>query len=466
MQRNFNTIIFFLLLAACSDGCKKLVDIPPPFNSITTSQTFSTEEKATAAVTGIYYDMSFSKNDIGFSSGSTTIQAGLYADELSDYGNPSNVFFQNNLPPDNSIVYNAFWNNAYFDIYTANAAIEGINSSALPDAVKKQLTGECKFIRAFCNFYLVNLFGSVPLITTSSWSANALVARDSTDKIYEQIITDLKDAQSLLGDDYAFAGGDRTRANKWVVTALLARMYLYTGDWQQAQEQAATVINNSSLYNLGSLNDIFSRNNGEAIFQLQCVTRDNFGFATQEGNLLVPPPYSWAVPSYTITPQLLTAFEQDDQRKVSWTNYAVVDSDTVYYPYKFKIRTSSAGDINEYNTPLRLAEQYLIRAEAYAQQNKLPEALADLNMIRQRAGLPDLSSSLDQDQVMAAIAQENRIEFFAEWGHRWFDLKRTGQADAVLGSIKGANWQATDKLWPIPQIEITNDPNLKQNPGY
>lgn len=136
------------------------------------------------------------------------------------------------------------------------------------------------------------------------------------------------------------------------------------------------------------------------------------------------------------------------------------------FPIQIQNPTNSAGNISEYYTPLRLAEQYLIRAEARANQDNLNGAVDDLNVIRKRAVLTTLLNSLTQAQVLAAVAQENRIEFFAEWGHRWLDLKRTGQADAVLGSLKGSNWQTTDQLYPIPISEILRDPNLEQNPGY
>ena len=120
---------------------------------------------------------------------------------------------------------------------------------------------------------------------------------------------------------------------------------------------------------------------------------------------------------------------------------------------------------SEYYMVLRLTEQYLIHAEASAEQNKLADAIADINLIRRRAGLPDLPDSLDQAQTLSAIMQERRIELFAEWGHRWLDLKRTGQADAVLGPIK-TTWQTNAQLYPIPLSELQSDSKLTQNAGY
>jgi hypothetical protein len=89
----------------------------------------------------------------------------------------------------------------------------------------------------------------------------------------------------------------------------------------------------------------------------------------------------------------------------------------------------------------------------------------DINTIRSRAGLPDVSNSINSELCLDAIAQEWRIEFFTEWGHRWIDLKRTGRANAVLSNVKN-NWQYYDTLYPIPVSELETAPNLEQNTGY
>jgi hypothetical protein len=120
--------------------------------------------------------------------------------------------------------------------------------------------------------------------------------------------------------------------------------------------------------------------------------------------------------------------------------------------------------LTEYNMVLRLAEQYLIRAEARGMQNDLTGAMDDVNIIRARAGLSSIDGTgFAQQDVLDAIDQERRAELFVEWGHRWFDLKRTGKIDAVLGPVK-PDWQSKDALFPIAQTEIIANPNLIQNP--
>jgi len=147
---------------------------------------------------------------------------------------------------------------------------------------------------------------------------------------------------------------------------------------------------------------------------------------------------------------------------MSWVDSITESGQTYYFPFKYKIQ--SGATLTEYSMVLRLAELYLIRAEARVYLNNLSGAEEDLNVIRNRAGLP-VTDATDNTTLLNAIMQERRVELFTEWGHRWLDLKRTGQADSVLAPQK-PQWQTTSVLYPIPQSEIQNDPNLIQNPGY
>jgi hypothetical protein len=165
---------------------------------------------------------------------------------------------------------------------------------------------------------------------------------------------------------------------------------------------------------------------------------------------------------------MLQNFKDGDQRK-SWIDSGDFSGKRYYYPFKYKTGSSQAipnGAYTEYYMVLRLAEQYLIRAEALANQNKIEEAVKDINKIRERAGMAGFSLNLTQAEVLDIIEHERQIEFFAEWGHRWLDLKRWDKANARLGPVKGQDWQTEDQLYPIPQAEIQNDPNLTQNAGY
>jgi len=462
------TIAYFIFC----NGCKKLIQIGPPTNSITTSQVFVDSFDADAAVAGIYSSMS-ARGAVSFGSSAITIYCGSSADELLPFNSvgDKDQFSRNTLKSTNGSVNTYFWTQAYRYIYQANAIIEGLQmSTSISQSAKNQFTGEAKFFRALFYFYLTNLFGDVPLLTSTDYRSNSLAVRATQDQVYQLIIDDLKDAQGLLAGDYSAGNGEKIRANKWAATALLARVYLYKKNWADAEAQATDVIENAGIFTLvNNLDSVFLANSSEAILQWQLNTSFSPYNATTEGYNLVPSSPTRA-PFYYLSSQLLNGFESGDQRRVSWLNTTTYQGKVYYYPYKYKIgpgKTSANATPTEYYMVLRLAEQYLIRAEARAQQNtNLNGAISDLNTIRIRASLPPIAN-VDQDSVIRAVVQERRIELFAEWGHRWLDLKRTNQANAILPSISiKSTWQPYQQLYPIPFSEMQADPNLKQNTGY
>jgi hypothetical protein len=161
---------------------------------------------------------------------------------------------------------------------------------------------------------------------------------------------------------------------------------------------------------------------------------------------------------------LINSFETGDARFTSWVGVVSDGIDNWYYPNKYKLNTPT-GYTEECSILFRLAELYLIASEAHTQMGNLSEALDYLNTIRNRASLAPVST-MNQNDILNAILQERRIEFFTEQGHRFFDLKRTGQADNELSLIK-PNWETTDMLLPIPASELILNPNLEpQNDGY
>jgi len=452
----FLTVIILLLIA--STGCKKLVEVPPPIDQVISSEVFSNDQTATSAVVGLYSQML--SQPFTFIDGGMTFYPGLSADEIvNNSPNADYDPFKNNaIPPSNYDIQYSLWGDAYKFIYQANDCIAGLNASTgVSAATKQQLTGEMEFSRALCYFYLVNLFGPVPLETTTNYTVNEVMPRTSTDLVYKQIIADLEDAESLLSTSYPASGP--TRPNKWTAEALLARVYLYTKDWKDAEATASAIINSGNYSLVKDLNGVFLANSPEAIWQL--VPTDPSS-NTVEGEYFIPYDPT-VIPSFQVTSYLLNAFESGDNRKTDWLASVTISGTTYTYPYKYKVQSGSTK--TEYEMVFRLAEQYLIRAEAEAELNNIPAAVADINIIRERAGLPDLPTTLSQADCLKAIAQENRIEFFAEWGHRWFDLNRTGQADVVLG-VEKPGWKPTDALYPISSYEIQINHNLTQNPGY
>jgi hypothetical protein len=271
---------------------------------------------------------------------------------------------------------------------------------------------------------------------------------------------DLLFAQSTLVPDYSVSGNARTRANKWVATALLAKVYLYKGEWANAEAQATAVINNTALFGMpNDLTKVFTTTSTEAIWQLY---NDANGF-TALASVVLPNPVS-QVPTYVLRPQLVSAFEPGDQRRVRWTTDLTYNGTVYTYPSKYK--SNKTGENTEYFTVFRLAEQYLVRAEARAQQDNFKDAGSDLSAVRQRAGLGIITVA-DRGTALAAVEQERRVELNVEWGSRWFDLKRTNRADAVLGALKPTTWKSTAVLYPVPSGQITINSNLlPNNLGY
>jgi len=453
--------------------------VEPPFTGLSAGNVYTTDATAAAVLTDMYAEMSAQNTFLANQSiSSISLFVSLGADELVLwYLNSQNLtgYYRNDLLPSSQPNY---WNAIYPQIYASNSAIAGLSASTqLTPALKRQLLGEARFIRAFCYFYLVNMFGDVPLVLDLDYKVNALLPRAPVAQVYQQVISDLQAAQELLNVYYlqgdaltAYPAGseERVRPTQWAATALLARVYLYTGDYVNAATEASKVIDHSTLYNLGPLDQSFLKNNPEAIWQLQPV-RNEAGSNTGEGRLFVLPaggPNNSEHPVY-LSQQVVHSFETGDQRKTNWVDSVIADGHTYYYPYKYKIG-NVAAPTQEYPTILRLAEQYLIRAEARAAQNDIAGAQNDLNIIRSRAGLPHTTAS-DKTTLLNAILQERRVELFTEWGHRWFDLKRIGQLDAVMQAVsplKGSSWKPYQALYPIPQEDLNRDPNLVQNPGY
>jgi hypothetical protein len=460
--------IGFALLILMS--CKKFVDVSPPSTQLVGASVYNSTTTAAAALTGIYQTMV--GNSVGGGNFGISALSGLSADEFLVYPNSDitiNQTYTNGILSNTDI---PVWSNLYNCIYQANSAIEGLSgSNGVQAEMNKQLTGEAKFIRAFCHFYLTNIYGDVPLVTTTDYSINQAASRAPKDMVFDQIITDLKDAQSLLSADFLAPDGtttpDRVRPNKGAATALLARVYLYLQKWDSAEAEATAVINNTTYQLQTDLNNVFLKNSAEAIWQLE---PPNNGFNSPDGSFLLGLLYFGGPNSYapiTLSDSLIGNFEPSDLRKTSWVISTAIGSTTYYYPFKYKLYYTGTAP-TEYPVVLRLAEQYLIRSEARAQQKNLSGAVADLNVIRNRAGLQNTSASTQQELVKA-IYHERRLELFTEYGHRWLDLKRTANVDAVMSVMtpkKGGTWKSTDQLYPIPLREIQSNARLTQNPGY
>ena len=459
---SYKKAVFLMILAIQScflNSCDSFVEVDLPNSQLTSPSVFEEKATANAVMVDIYNKIRDNGLLTGTSSGISN-QLGNYADDLRCYGSTGSIsidFYNNALVASNSNI-SGVWNSSYNQIYCANSVLEGVkNAVELPAQDKQQLTGEALFVRGLIHLYLMNLFGDIPYITTTDYKQNSIVKKLSQSEVYVLIKTDLEQAIALLPDNYSSA--ERVRPNKYAAIALLARVDLYSGSWQEATENASKVINNAELYQWTDLDKVFLKGSTTTIWQLMPAIN---GKNTNEGETFIftagPPPLT------ALSPELMNAFSAGDLRKILWTKAVTNGTDTWYHAYKYK-EFENTGTSREYSIVLRLAEQYLIRAEAKAHLNDVSGAIEDLNIIRNQAGLADTTATT-ADELLEAILQERRLEFFTEFGHRFFDLKRTNKLDSTLSGVK-LGWDSKDRLWPIPATELLVNPNLQpQNSGY
>lgn len=452
-------------------SCKKWADAGLPPDQLVAPTVYGSDSLATAAVSNIYAEI---MNVFGLLYGNTTKWAGLCSDELyKAKPETDEIFLTNSIPSDDAKIQ-ALWRTSYKLVYDANDVIAGVNNSnSLGEATSNQLIGEALFLRSLVYFYMTNLFGDVPFVTGIDYKKNAVIPRTRVADIYTQLVNDLQDAENKLSDTYQYRKGypdERVRANKKSATALRARIHLYLRQWAAAEEAATTVIA-SPLYQLEpDVLQTFTIASREAILQFLPVSPI---YNTAEGSFFVPVGPT-GKPAITLTDTIIKSFEPGDKRW-SWIKPWPAVNPTLYSPYKYRVSSKTPDEpYQEYSVVLRVAEQYLIRAEARIMQNKLDAATADINVIRQRAGIKALPVFDSIPAAITALQAERCRELFAEWGHRWFDLNRwpsgspayRSKADEVLSRLKPRTWRSTDSLWPIPYQEIQLNNTLIQNPGY
>lgn len=372
----------------------------------------------------------------------------LYADNLEFTGTfqTDREVATRNISTSNTQIRDT-WAALYDGINRTNNLLEAIpNVGALSAADAEQAIAESLFLRSLYYYVLVSYHGGVPIITTPSRGVDesSLVARATEDAVWNLIIGDLETASSSL--DYEINDG---RATAGAADALLARVYLETGQNTLARDKATDVIG-SGLYDL---NDDYGANwtdkySDESIFELpySINTTNSLAF--------------WFFPDalggrrgFAPTPTFHSLFEAGDERR----DFQIGSEGGELYGRKyFRIANSDDNVV-----VLRLAEMYLIRAEANARLGADAATVrADINEVRNRAGLADLPADVDtQQELLDAILLERRFELAME-GHRFFDLRRFGVATDVLGIT------AERLLFPIPQAEMDVNDQLEQNPGY
>lgn len=438
-------------------SCEPFVEVEPPKERLISETVFEDAATVESALANIYVKM----RQEGLVSGNfgLSISMGIYTDELDYFGTSPDIlklYSHNVLASDGSI--SNWWNHAYNLIYASNAIIEGVGQSeTLNEVDKNKLIGQALFVRAYVHSLLTALFGEVPYITTTDYIKNNIATRSTVNEVYQKMIKDLNSAANMLeGLDM---NSENVLPNQHVVQALLARLHLYSEDWIQAEAMATQLIDG---YELEDIDKVFLKNSKETLWQLKLGDNPVNTYEALQLIIAFIPTQGLA-----LTDGLLNTFEPNDLRFEHWTD-SITSGDgltTLYYAHKYKATQNTTTEPEEYPVVFRLAEQYLLRAEARAHLGNIPGAQEDINRIRNRAGLDDTSAN-NKIALIDAIVQERRVELFTEQGHRWFDLNRWDLSDDLLAPLK-SGWRNTDVLFPIPEVELELNPNLKpQNSGY
>lgn len=352
----------------------------------------------------------------------------------------------------------AFWGVIYATVYRSNFILEKLPTvSGVSTVDRNTLTAEARFLRGLSNFFAVYTYGDVPLVTTTEQTTNRNIGRTAKATVLAAVLADYQAALTNLPDD---SSTGVAYLSKRVVHAALARFYLYQKNWVQAETYATQVISSGKFTLVPDYSTIVNINfTAESIFEVGYTENDD---AATLNNLFVN--RREVIPSDQAIIALNSSESGTRVATITFNSQQQQGSDNGWTVRKYGI----ARDGNGNNVVFRLAEMYLIRAEARAQQGKLAGttgAISDINQLRTRAKAPAVTA-VTQADILLTVERERQYELAFE-GHRWYDLVRTGRAQVVMSAFS-PNWNSRYELWPIPQSEILRNSGLQgaQNPGY
>jgi hypothetical protein len=379
------------------------------------------------------------------------------------------------------------WSGLYQMITRANLVLAKVPAITMDESQKTQILGEAKFLRALGYFYLVRLYGDVPLVTTPE-EQQALGGRTAQAEVFAQIVKDATEAEAAL--PATWGATDKGRATKASAEALLAEQYLWRKDWPNAAANAKKIID-SGLYGLQAnyINAFLpgSQNRNEEIFAAQSSSATGapaIDIAAWEYPRNMNPNSNGGWGTWQPLQSFIDSYPAGDYRKdVSFFTSGLDPSGktVTFLPHVYKYRPTARPGQQDVNWPIyRYADVLLMYAEALNEQGQSAAAIGYVNQVRARArngtgaenrpSPADLSTGLGQAAVRTAVFDERKIELAFE-GKRWFDLVRQGftafqTAEAADPTVIAANIQPTRMVWPIPQAQIDLNPGLTQNPGY
>lgn len=484
---------FIFILAVLLPACSKDFLEKAPEDSINTSNFFQTEDDAISAVNGAYqplqwpklYNMRMWTSDIF--AGNSIVGAGGGSDgqETQDEANFVTA-------TDNQGALD-LWRGPWPGILRCNIILQKVPGMSISESLKNRVLGEAYFLRAHYYFILVRYFGDVPLVLQPVNPGDDLrPKRTAKSEVYNQIISDLCDAATLLPVRESYSGSDIGRASKGSAVGMLAKVHLTLGNWQHAVNLCDSVKSLGYSLNTNYADNFnpSTKNSKESLFEIQYSGSVAYDFWSNEnqaswlstftgprGSNMVAGAWGWNQP----TQEFVDSYETGDLRKdvtvlyegcpdFDGMPYSKSYSITGYNLRKFLVSKSVASSYN--NSPmdfpvLRYADILLMKSEALNELGKTTEAESPLNEVRTRAGLGTVSG-LSQTDMRTKILHERRMELAFE-GQRWFDLVRVNNGQYgidFLHSIGKSNMSSKFLFLPIPQKERDSNPNLTQNPGY
>jgi hypothetical protein len=492
MKKTNITTLSFVLILLLSAGCKKYLD-KVPLDTINSSNFFKDSTDAINAINAAYqplqrpklYNLRMWTSDIF--AGNSVVGAGGGTDGIETVQEANFT-----TDPSNQGVLDLY-RGPYPGILYCNEVIQNVPGIKMDTTLRNRIVGEAKFLRANYYFILVRYFGDVPLITVPQTPEDNLYpARTPKDKVYAQIIQDLKDAIILLPPRESYSGADVGRASKGAAVGTLAKVYLTLGEYAKVVPlcQEVTSLGYRLDANYADNFDPAKKNGPESLFEVQYSGNTTYGFFDDlnqaswtstfmgpRNTTFVGGAYGWNQP----TQEFVDSYEPGDKRKdltilyqgcpdFNGNKYLSSYSTTGYNVRKFLVPTSVSPQYNTSNEDfpvLRYADVLLMQAEAMNELGQTTAAEAPLNLVRERAGLPDIHGQ-SQSDMRNTILHERRMELAFE-GDRWFDLIRVNQGQYgldFLHSIGKTNATTKNLLMPIPQVEIDANKNLTQNPGY
>jgi starch-binding outer membrane protein, SusD/RagB family len=453
---NMKNRFFYIIIGAfliLFSSCQKEVLDQAPQASLDDQVALNNRFGVDAALLGIY-DALQSNNYYGTN---FTIFGDMAADNLAHVGTfPTFAQVKNRAILTDNVNITNLWDFIYRGVNRANGVIEAAPKIQDPAFNNNRAIAESRFLRALLYFDLVRSFGGVPVVVLPTRSPDPSilnVKRGTEAEVYAQILEDLNFAEQNLPDAQA------NRATKWAATALKTRVFLYQRNYQGVVSSAAQIAASNRFNLVANYRTIYETKNSapEAMFEIEYNNVDgnsmafhNWTTALGGRNEVRPTGAGSTLP---------TAYEVGDLRRDATIAQAgrIIDGRTITAGLGIKYFRITNGDDNI--IVIRYAEVLLNQAEALVELGRMAEAVPLINQIRRRAGLAEITAGT-QDEMRLVVERERRLELALE-GHRWFDLKRTGRLQAVLGLTN-----PNAALWPIPFRETTNNPNMTQNPGY